>query len=538
MSTPAQKKVRCAVYCRKSSEEGLELEFNSLDAQRDAGLSYIQSQKHEGWIAIPAPPPRAVPPLDRMRQASGTGSELWAVALAPGAPGWCVLQTAPLELLCEPSVAGPPRIAALSRALATEAFQLNCYDSVALLLLEASAAGDSAVSGFCLDDPAQYRKRMPRTIEEATPHFSLIHAPLELPKHAEAAWLHTLASLGGPAAALFDNTAAFEHLLPHHPLPAPARSLYFRRADVPIAPEPASVHVLREPGRIRVRFGGGEVWFSGKDSILRFEAVDRESGARFLAATAAWLGLPLPPPPAEPGIPGEVVALSASEPDGSMSFAIGENLGIAIRISGDGERATMSLPSPLDRERLLPFLAPILRDGPPAARRRGRPLVPELTRIWQAPHRPIEACMVGESFCAGVWGDDRTLLRRVDAPGAPTVAVTELEGFCAGIADVGAAVAMVQVLPPAGRRGIGFDDPHRIVLVDPQTGASRVLSTSAGADPRPGWSIYASPRGDSIAVAVRVIGQLLAQTRVIAIPSGAVVWESDLSLGLVPRAWE
>jgi len=52
MSTVPQKKVRCAVYCRKSSEEGLEQDFNSLDAQRDAGLSYIQSQKAEGWLAV------------------------------------------------------------------------------------------------------------------------------------------------------------------------------------------------------------------------------------------------------------------------------------------------------------------------------------------------------------------------------------------------------------------------------------------------------------------------------------------------------
>ena len=42
-------KVRCAVYTRKSSEEGLELEFNSLHAQREACLAYIASQKHEGW---------------------------------------------------------------------------------------------------------------------------------------------------------------------------------------------------------------------------------------------------------------------------------------------------------------------------------------------------------------------------------------------------------------------------------------------------------------------------------------------------------
>jgi site-specific DNA recombinase len=49
---PAIKR-RCAIYTRKSSEEGLELEFNSLHAQREAGLAYIASQKSEGWIALP-----------------------------------------------------------------------------------------------------------------------------------------------------------------------------------------------------------------------------------------------------------------------------------------------------------------------------------------------------------------------------------------------------------------------------------------------------------------------------------------------------
>ena len=44
---------RCAIYTRKSSEEGLEQEFNSLDAQHDACLAYISSQRHEGWRALP-----------------------------------------------------------------------------------------------------------------------------------------------------------------------------------------------------------------------------------------------------------------------------------------------------------------------------------------------------------------------------------------------------------------------------------------------------------------------------------------------------
>ena len=45
--------VRCAIYTRKSSEEGLEQEFNSLDAQREACEAYIRSQKSTGWVALP-----------------------------------------------------------------------------------------------------------------------------------------------------------------------------------------------------------------------------------------------------------------------------------------------------------------------------------------------------------------------------------------------------------------------------------------------------------------------------------------------------
>ena len=47
------RKVRCAIYTRKSTDEGLDKEFNTLDAQRDACEAYIASQRHEGWIAIP-----------------------------------------------------------------------------------------------------------------------------------------------------------------------------------------------------------------------------------------------------------------------------------------------------------------------------------------------------------------------------------------------------------------------------------------------------------------------------------------------------
>ena len=50
LGTPGR--VRCAIYTRKSTEEGLEQTFNSLDAQREAAEAYIQSQKHVGWTLV------------------------------------------------------------------------------------------------------------------------------------------------------------------------------------------------------------------------------------------------------------------------------------------------------------------------------------------------------------------------------------------------------------------------------------------------------------------------------------------------------
>ena len=47
--------LRCAIYTRKSTEEGLDQEFNSLDAQREACEAYIISQRHEGWLLVPDP---------------------------------------------------------------------------------------------------------------------------------------------------------------------------------------------------------------------------------------------------------------------------------------------------------------------------------------------------------------------------------------------------------------------------------------------------------------------------------------------------
>ncbi|MFA6717172.1 MAG: recombinase family protein, partial [Victivallaceae bacterium] len=55
MSESSEAKIkRCVIYTRKSTERGLENEYNSLDAQRESAENYIKSQKHNGWQLLPA----------------------------------------------------------------------------------------------------------------------------------------------------------------------------------------------------------------------------------------------------------------------------------------------------------------------------------------------------------------------------------------------------------------------------------------------------------------------------------------------------
>src|ERR1700722_13306651 len=53
MTSEIRKEFRCAIYTRVSTEHGLEQEFNSLDAQREAAEAYIKSQRQEGWTVLP-----------------------------------------------------------------------------------------------------------------------------------------------------------------------------------------------------------------------------------------------------------------------------------------------------------------------------------------------------------------------------------------------------------------------------------------------------------------------------------------------------
>src|SRR5262249_8483753 len=52
-NAPPVQQVRCAVYTRKSTDEGLDKEFNTLDAQRESAEAYVRSQAGEGWVCLP-----------------------------------------------------------------------------------------------------------------------------------------------------------------------------------------------------------------------------------------------------------------------------------------------------------------------------------------------------------------------------------------------------------------------------------------------------------------------------------------------------
>ncbi len=67
LPTESSPRLRCAIYTRKSTEEGLEQEFNSLDAQREAAEAFIKSQRREGWIAY-SPKTRSFSESNKMRK--------------------------------------------------------------------------------------------------------------------------------------------------------------------------------------------------------------------------------------------------------------------------------------------------------------------------------------------------------------------------------------------------------------------------------------------------------------------------------------
>lgn len=187
----------------------------------------------EGMARIAAPPPRARLPLEPMQYDAALENDLWALALCPGAAGWTVLKSAPLELLAERAAgATAMRLADVCRALGTTAVQLNVYDSSDTVLVEVAADGSARLSGFRGQsaDPMVWHGLEVRE-DRLRPVFELHDLAHLLADDAAGDVLaHALSeALGGANAAYGDNLVSVDTLICHKPFAAPGGlALYYR----------------------------------------------------------------------------------------------------------------------------------------------------------------------------------------------------------------------------------------------------------------------------------------------------------------------
>jgi hypothetical protein len=123
---------------------------NHRDPDAVAGC-LIQLFEAEGMRQVPRPPERERVWYEPMQYATSARNNLWGVAVFPGAEGWTVIKSAPLELLAErPARAGRMRLVELCDRLAAPGAMLNVYDSSGSVLVEADGKSGLALSGLAL----------------------------------------------------------------------------------------------------------------------------------------------------------------------------------------------------------------------------------------------------------------------------------------------------------------------------------------------------------------------------------------------------
>ncbi len=490
----------------------------------------------EGRGLVPRPAPRRPGTLDPMQYGNGASAPIWEVALVPGEDGWVVVKTAPFELLCERrgedegDELTTPRLAALTRTLGTEGFQLNLYDGVGLVLLEANAGGKVRVSGMA-DDEHWHGVRL----EGDEAQFTLLRDVPAAARRGLArvsavdAMDRVCAALAGDNASATDNRVNGA-LVQHAPLPIEgARVLTFARdtpgpsPQHPLAVElaeiswpPSAPRAKLTPERwggwpahraLRILLGGGEMRLVGGS----LSAPDEARGAAFLEAFARWLGVTLPPAPGAPVIL-ERVSASVESRRGRLDVRVGSSASATFRlVLGEGGRATIAEVDTDARERLVRLLAPALRDGLRSGRRakvapsETQPVVPHWTPFTDEPVYASGAGFAGETLVAGAWRGHRgVVLARGPEDDACRDLTTVPEGLVAAFAvsprgDL-AAACVTRAAEERNAPGIGGDDEASLLLVDLRTGAKSVLVPD-GVDPF--TTIMWAPEGDALAYAVR-----------------------------------
>jgi hypothetical protein len=178
-----------------------------------------------------------------MQYAGALENNLWGVALIPGAPGWTIIKTAPLEMFGERAPrARHMRLAILAARLAAAACQVNLYDTTSLVLVELDRSGRCLLSGYCLRsdsrDPLRFNDEEIGA-DRLDPRFELLPLQPLIDDCArdqdgvalldnDAFVLRLAETLGGNNAAACSNLISVEHLLTHLPLTiAGGIDLYF-----------------------------------------------------------------------------------------------------------------------------------------------------------------------------------------------------------------------------------------------------------------------------------------------------------------------
>jgi len=200
----------------------------------------------EGMVQIARPAPRQSALYEPMQYATALENNLWGVAVFPGSAGWTILKTAPLELLGERAPAAHRmRFVELADRLGSGGFQINVYDSSALILIETDGRGRTLLSGHGYGnrhnpDPLMFYGEQ---LTEA--RLGVRFEILPLQSHVETntcevrdghplidydTFAEDLArSLGGDNAQWCDNITCVDTLLCHKPLEMTGGiDLYFR----------------------------------------------------------------------------------------------------------------------------------------------------------------------------------------------------------------------------------------------------------------------------------------------------------------------
>jgi hypothetical protein len=186
----------------------------------------------EGMQPVPPPAPRERQTVEPMQYAGALDNDLWAVAVFPGASGWSLIKTAPLDLLVERAAQAPRmRLAALCARLDCVALHFASYDGD-IMLTEVARDGDVLLSGIHTpgSDPLV---RHGEVVAEANYRPGLrrlrLLSPVDFTAGPERASAALGAQLGGANAAARDNLVCVQSLIEHRPLPMPgAQALYFR----------------------------------------------------------------------------------------------------------------------------------------------------------------------------------------------------------------------------------------------------------------------------------------------------------------------